>query len=209
MDNVDKIRTTSKIARGIRRLLSPDVLEIHAAPGSPPPDTDHTRKRTPAKKRGRIFWPYFGRILAVSHSVENQRITQRRKGIFAPFSAIFSRFLAVFGQRPPRRVEAIPYTPRSNMDNVDNMDNTRKKRPDVWRLCRVLKRAAAPKDERPKGTPPRRRLQSTTTAAVLIGTKTPKRGHEGRIIGTKRAKRGHEKRAQSLNTYEAARYGQI
>ena len=95
------------------------------------------------------------------------------------------------------------------MDNVDNMDNTRKKRPDVWRLCRVLKRAAAPKDERPKGTPPRRRLQSTTTAAVLIGTKTPKRGHEGRIIGTKRAKRGHEKRDQSLNTYEAARYGQI
>ena len=28
--------------------------------------------------------------------------------------------------------------------------------------------------------------------AVLIGTKTPKRGHEGRIIGTKRPKRGHE-----------------
>lgn len=28
--------------------------------------------------------------------------------------------------------------------------------------------------------------------AFLIGTKTPKRGHEGRIIGTKGAKRGHE-----------------
>lgn len=28
--------------------------------------------------------------------------------------------------------------------------------------------------------------------AVIIGTKTPKRGHEGRFIGTKRAKRGHE-----------------
>ena len=126
----------------------------------------------------------------------------------ADFWPFFGRFLAVFGQRPHRRVEAIPYTP-PNMDNVDNMDNTRKKRPDVWRLCRVLKRAAAPKDERPKGTPPRRRLQSTTTAAVLIGKKTAKRGHEGRIIGTKRAKRGHEKRAQSLNTYEAARYGQI
>lgn len=28
--------------------------------------------------------------------------------------------------------------------------------------------------------------------AVIIGTKTPKRGHEGRFIGTKGAKRGHE-----------------
>ena len=28
--------------------------------------------------------------------------------------------------------------------------------------------------------------------AFLIGTKPPKRGHEGRIIGTKGAKRGHE-----------------
>lgn len=35
--------------------------------------------------------------------------------------------------------------------------------------------------------------------AFLIGTKTPKRGHEGRIIGTKRAKRGHENEGQSLN----------
>ena len=35
--------------------------------------------------------------------------------------------------------------------------------------------------------------------AFLIGTKTPKRGHEGRFIGTKRAKRGHENEGQSLN----------
>ena len=55
--------------------------------------TQTTRERRhPQRNEG----AYFGRILAVSHSVENQRITQRRKGIFAPFSAIFSRFLAVF-----------------------------------------------------------------------------------------------------------------
>ena len=170
----------------------------------------HHRAKARNRRAACLFvWPRFGRI----RKMQKYNRYHRRKPTFTPFfgyiSAIFSRFLAVFGQRPPRRVEAIPYTPRSNMDNVDNMDNTRKKRPDVWRLCRVLKRAAAPKDERPKGTPPRRRLQSTTTAAVLIGKKTAKRGHEGRIIGTKRAKRGHEKRAQSLNTYEAARYGQI
>ena len=41
--------------------------------------------------------------------------------------------------------------------------------------------------------------------AFLIGTKTPKRGHEGRIIGTKRAKRGHENAGQSLNTTKTAR----
>ena len=47
MDNVDKIRTTSKRARGIRRLLSPDVLGIHAAPGSPPRiGTTQTNKQT-------------------------------------------------------------------------------------------------------------------------------------------------------------------
>ena len=54
MDNVDKIRTTSKKARGIRRLLSPDVLEIHAAPGSPPrigtTQTKDTRKGTRARR---------------------------------------------------------------------------------------------------------------------------------------------------------------
>ena len=33
--------------------------------------------------------------------------------------------------------------------------------------------------------------------AVIIGTKTPKRGHEGRIIGTKGAKRGHENAANA------------
>ena len=33
----------------------------------------------------------------------------------------------------------------------------------------------------------------------IIGTKRAKRGHEGRIIGTKRAKRGHENAGQSLN----------
>ena len=169
----------------------------------------HHRAKTRNRRAARLFvWPRFGRIRKMQkykHLPPFSAIFRLYLAVFWPF---FGRFLAVFGQRPPRRVEAIPYTP-PNMDNVDNMDNTRKKRPDVWRLCRVLKRAAAPKDERPKGTPPRRRLQSTTTAAVLIGKKTAKRGHEGRIIGTKRAKRGHEKRAQSLNTYEAARYGQI
>ena len=54
MDNVDKIRTTSKRARGIRRLLSPDVLEIHAAPGSPPrigtTQTKDTRKGARARR---------------------------------------------------------------------------------------------------------------------------------------------------------------
>lgn len=38
-----------------------------------------------------------------------------------------------------------------------------------------------------------------TPRPPFIGTKTPKRGHEGRIIGTKRAKRGHENEGQSLN----------
>lgn len=38
-----------------------------------------------------------------------------------------------------------------------------------------------------------------TPRPPFIGTKTPKRGHEGRIIGTKRAKRGHENAGQSLN----------
>ena len=38
-----------------------------------------------------------------------------------------------------------------------------------------------------------------TPRPPFIGTKTPKRGHEGRFIGTKRAKRGHENEGQSLN----------
>lgn len=61
MDNVDKIRTTSKSARGIRRLLSPDVLEIHAAPWvqcRPPRigTTQTNRQRTPAKERGGVLY---------------------------------------------------------------------------------------------------------------------------------------------------------
>ena len=179
MDNVDN-RTQTRPPLCVR--IRPVVCVVSTT--GQKPETDERRAFS------------LGRVLAVFVKCRN---TTDKTDICPPFrlyfgyiSAIFSRFLAVFGQRPPRRVEAIPYTP-PNMDNVDNMDNTRKKRPDVWRLCRVLKRAAAPKDERPKGTPPRRRLQSTTTAAVLIGKKT--------------AKRGHEKRAQSLNTYEAARYG--
>ena len=53
MDNVDKIRTTSKRARGIRRLLSPDVLEIHAAPGSPPRiGTTQTNTQTKDTRKG-------------------------------------------------------------------------------------------------------------------------------------------------------------
>ena len=53
MDNVDKIRTTSKRARGIRRLLSPDVLGIHAAPGSPPRiGTTQTNKQTRDTRKG-------------------------------------------------------------------------------------------------------------------------------------------------------------
>ena len=44
---------------------------------------------------------------------------------------------------------------------------------------------------------PRRMVK--TPRPPFIGTKTPKRGHEGRIIGTKRAKRGHENAGQSLN----------
>ena len=53
MDNVDKIRTTSKRARGIRRLLSPDVLDIHAAPGSPPRiGTTQTNTQTKDTRKG-------------------------------------------------------------------------------------------------------------------------------------------------------------
>ena len=41
-------------------------------------------------------------------------------------------------QTPPPRVEAIPYTPRLNMDNVDNTDNVRKRTtaPPVWCFAR-------------------------------------------------------------------------
>ena len=76
----------------------------------------------------------FGRVLAVfvkcRNTTENTAENRHLPPFFGYFWPFFGRFLAVFGQRPPRRVEAIPYTP-PNMDNVDNMDNTRKKRPDV------------------------------------------------------------------------------
>ena len=48
----------------ICRAVSISTTEQKTAKASTPPYTDHTRKRTPTKKRGRVFWSYFSRICA-------------------------------------------------------------------------------------------------------------------------------------------------